>query len=1012
MLLESLGPCAQYYFVSTSSNKSDLSIVSPRSNGARSKGAFTAQKMLAAEPTRVQQLLAVKHKSLISFLALYITYLDPITRVSTEDVYPWASDQRLRKDVLTAFNDANRTWLRERGYGLSDLAAWRWILSARLSEVAVSRLNALANSRNHGFRAGPVPVFLILFLLRRRHINDRALRMILTLIWDRLLEQDALKTNARSNDGAQVSSNVVPTDLSEHLIFHAGSIMVLVVRLLRRARKVWPAALPSIAVIATRYLAPAKKTNDSLPDRSADLDLRKWSFLFNSILSLLALPSSRQPFQSLAFHERAQFMIVRRMTEFEPALIISRKGYQAVAQVQIAHRKTLPEHEWARQKAKSWPPWRELKSGIDSNTGIEQGVSRGAWAIMRSQEAGYSEHGWDSMAKVFAGWDTDDSPTIQTRAIVPKGDPLWSLPCRSDGSVAVKNDAKLWYARIKATRTVSEAWACFLSYRDAQIQSGNRCAQLPYFSMFEKIIFDRKRKLIGEVGSADTFSESLGDSEHRPLPGDGTETWPDPGPQEAVYLRTRVPSIGSFSKAMIEDGVVPGGRFLEFLLHHAPTLQIADMYLRAGCLPSATRNSLVEGITPAEMCKVDIRIFTAYIHCLCRLPFIRPNLNGVSHRSRPISHALRLMDKREPCYWPPWNFLMMAFRTEGAIVDSSLYAHSPLVQDALAWSVMLCWRQRMKNVGLGMQFECFVSLCIGLAKSTLASQTLLRLLNRGAFVDDGGLEKSTPAGQKLSRLLKCGNFDSVEKSTLASWELIQGLPRDAFRRLANSPGKPSHSRLRNLALLRHNAEQVVANGPEILKAWFEELVGVENPLDRISSSALERNVGTEDIFSVTLMPRLLGVPHPTHLHAFVRVLGLHHDYDGILKIVQWMDRFAEELRRKWVETTNGERAMKKLIAAIRVFLEGSWPLVDSLANDGSVPAMEEYKSAPADTIQQVVDIIKRHEVWGDWPSDEDVEFYVTSDKRHIDYSDACQYFDLSCRDQLEDRPKSFRKRFI
>lgn len=1009
ILIASLGPRGSDYFVSVSSNKLDFSYTSARLVAERRKVVFIKRNRLALEHIDVLRLVSLRKKSLISYLALYITYLDPIEQAPDEDVYPWASDQKLRKDILEAFNDANLEWLRKRGYSISDLTAWRWILSARLSEVAIARLKVLANSHRNGFQAGRIPVFLMVFLLRRQHINDRALRMILTLIWDRLLEQDAFKENVRSDEITGISSTQASTQFDKHLYFHHGSIIVMVVRLLRHSREVWSAALPSISAIATKYLGSVRKTKDPLPDTIADPDHGRWAFLFNSLLRLLALPSSRHPFRSIIFHERAQFAIIRKMTQFEPALNISREGYRAVVQVQLAHRKTLPEREWARLKAKSWPPWKESKLGIDSDIGIERGISRAAEAITRSQEAGYAEQGWDSIAKIYAGWDTDQSPTIQTRAIVPRGDPSWQLPESSD---AVKDDARLWYARITATRTVSEAWACFLAYRDKQNQLGGKYSQWPYFSMFEKLIFEEKKGHLNQMNSMDRQSEILKGDEYDLLPGDGNETWPNPGPQKTVYTRTSVPRSDAFLKTITEDGVVPGGRFLEFLLQHATNIHQGTMHLAASNLPLATRISFFKGITAAEMCGVNIRIFAAYMHCLCRHSLASPDLENYSQRAMAISHAFQLMDKRKPCYWPPWSSLMVALRSDGAVVDRTLYLRNALVQDALAWSVMLYWLNQMRDIGLDLQFDCFQSLCIGLEKSTLASRKLVRLLDRGAFVDDGGLEQFTPAGRKLREVLEQHTSNSVEKSTLAGWELLRGLPPRDFRR----PGESHRStfpkllqiRPRNLARIRYNAEHVVTNGPEILKAYFEELVGVAKDSGPVISPKLKGECGESNFHSLTLLPKLLAVPHPVQLHAFIRVLGLHQDYDGILKVVQWMDRYADELHHQTRESMNGERAMRITMSAIRVFLEGTWTLDDDPEKNDSRHVDEATKAAPADTIQQAFETIDRQELWGGWASDDEVEFYIANGRRNTDYSDDCRRFELTC---LDDSPKSRFKGF-
>lgn len=1076
ILLASLGACAEYYFVSESSQKWDLSFASHSSLSARSKKTVSKRKRSLKKCSEfqasIQTSLRSKKRSLSSFLSLYITYIDPIRKDSQNDDLFWTSDQKLREDVLEAFSDANNTWLQTRGYSIADLVAWRWIISACSSETAIARLVVLANSRKYGFTAGHVPIFLVLLLLRRRDFNDCAFRTIITFVWGRLLDQDALENSGIANDNAGPLSVEASPKMDEHLFFRQGNIIVLIIRLWRRAREVWPAALPSVAEIATRYLGRAEKTKNPTPDTPANLNHRRLSSFFNSLLCLLALPTSKEPFVSIISRERAQFIIIRKMTQFDPPLVLNRKGYRAVAQVQIAHRKTIPEREWATLKAKSWPPWRQLRSGIDSDIGKERGISRAAEVIMRSQEAGYAEQGWDTVAKIYAGWDTDDSPTIQTRALVPRYGSSGSLLHSYEDSDAIENDVRTWSARIQATRTISEAWACFSNYRNSQIRSGKRYSQFPYFVMFEKIIFEEKRRHLSDSRSANMPAESLEISKHHPLPGDGKETWPDPGPQQIVYVRTPVPNFDTFFTSMIEDGIIPGGKFLEFLMHHATTLQRGEKILKASCLSRTTKESFLQGITTAELCAMNVKIFTAYIHCLCRHAYTALDSDSQSRKSFPVSYAFQLMEKRKPSYWPPWNFLMWALRRERAVVDSGFYGRNALVQDAIAWSVMLYLLYQLRNAGLSLQFSCFQSLCAGLEKSTLASRKLIRILDRGTFVDDDGLEECTPAGQQLRHLLERAASESLEKSTRAGWKLLRGLPHSAFDcvepsensakvlqsragkfapighmvqdvmahdpeirgvsfedvpgamtapdRLishSTSPNYPGHgnekllrSRRKNLARIRYNAKHVVGNGLEILKACFEELVGITKASDLVNSPEPRGESEINDFSSITLLPRLLEVPHPSDLHAFIRVLGIHHDYEGILNVVQWMDQFATELYHQSMESMNGERRMRTLLTAIRIFLEGHWQMDDDSPNDDSNSIDEANRAAPAGIVQQVNEIILKQDFWGGWPTDEEIDIYILNGKERPDYSEECCRFESDCQDQPSRvRMRNFKK---
>jgi hypothetical protein len=930
MLIASLGnELSSKYLEPEGSGRVDLSFQDPRTIITHGRKVFKTSKTLAAS------LIVDRKISLITFLSFYIMYLDPIIP-SPEDIYSANCSYKLKVYTRKFLNDKNFTWLHERGYDITDLTAWRWILSAESSEVCAARLMVSTKNQRPGFIAGRIPVFLILFLLRRQDINGPALRLFLIFIWNRLLEQEAFETKVRLGEISVTSPIASSKEMGEFLIFDEHSTIILIVRLLRHARKVWPQALPSIAALAARYLGRATLTTESSPttrpsspysrdsssNTTSDPNPAKWSFLFNTFLSLLALPSSKHPLQSIIFHEQAQFSIIRKMTEYKPALVIDRRGYRALARVQIARKKTPSEREWARLKLKSWPPWRRIETGRDMDVSMEQGISRAAEIIMRSEEAGYAELDWERDAKVFTGWDTDKSPTIQTRT-------LFSRPSRSRLlSDSNDDDASLWCARITATRTAPEAWACFIAYQDTQKRSKTRLSQPPYFAMFEKIIFEEKRHYLDPVKPMQKAGE------HNPLPGDGKETWQIPGPQEAIYVRAPVPDRDEFFQMMLKDKIVPGPRFLEFLLRYAKTLKSGTEYLEASSLPAGIKRALIEDPPSAEICNVDVKIFTAYIGYLCQHALTSRQLRAQPDDSTPLEHAFRLMDLRQPSYWVPWSFLLLALSRNSIVVDSDLYGLNATVQDSLAWSVMCHWLHRMRSVHLDLGFECFHRLCRGLEKATCASGKLLQQLRLGNFFYTGGREGQISPSEKLERL----------------------------------------------AIIKQNAERVLADGPSILKCCFEELVAVGNAPNPLRSSDSPCESEMSDAHPTTLLPMLNEVPHPVNLHAYIRVLGLYHDYEGILKVVQWMDRFAKAIHIQSSEYMNGGRAMRTLITAVRVFVEGSWPFDDDPVKDlgGTTQLLE---AAPEDILHKVSEIIKKQELWGGWASDDEVDLYI---QRHVD----------------------------
>src|SRR6202041_1208945 len=115
------------------------------------------------------------------------------------------------------------------------------------------------------------------------------------------------------------------------------------------------------------------------------------NFICNRFLALLSKPTSLCPKLSIPFQEKAQFDVLRSMANNVPPLIITQEGYRAVARVQLARKKTAQEQEWARLKARSWPPWKENRTAMDEEKGVEFGFSRASRIMSQMHQAGY-EH--------------------------------------------------------------------------------------------------------------------------------------------------------------------------------------------------------------------------------------------------------------------------------------------------------------------------------------------------------------------------------------------------------------------------------------------------------------------------------------------------------------------------------------------------------------------------------------------------------------------------------------------
>jgi hypothetical protein len=179
-----------------------------------------------------------------------------------------------------------------------------------------------------------------------------------------------------------------------------------------------------------------------------------------------------------------------------------------------------------------------------------------------------------------------------------------------------------------------------------------------------------------------------------------------------------------------------------------------------------------------------------------------------------------------------------------------------------------------------------------------------------------------------------------------------------------------------------------------VEQYFKLLVGKESftKLDEAASSPL---TDTRDLDDLPPTPRLLAVPEPALLHAYVRALGWHGSHDRILRALKWMIRHQEELAEVSDRARNGPNIMRRTIVATRVFLERSWLSANSLldydyaAQDAFARAEIEDKpealkrlEAPAYEVQveEARQLVESVSAWGGWPSDYEVEAYCRHER--------------------------------
>ena len=820
--------------------------------------------------------------------------------------------------------------LEQQGYTAPDVALWSFILSAKNAHVAAKAVFASSRPRQAtgANSTRPVPTFVFLFLLRREYLPVSALRLLLLHALDRVPANRKTvpdEPNADRNGALAGSALKTPCpseqDVPSIPVLDETTAFIIFARLLRHALAVWPRAIEAIAQLLLKYLAGLRSEN---LDASEKEYASRISFSYNRALQLISRPASIHPMRSSAYQERAQFDVLRRMNEFTPPLSISREGYRAVARVQLARKKSEQEMEWARLKSKSWPPWKEDRTGMDADKGIDYGLSQATHVIRRMREAGYGDRLWEKVANIFAGWDTDQSPTIQTRKL-PVDRRLERQRVSAQGE-----QLQIWAARVEATRTIQEAWALFLSYESSKLPP----AQDVYLAMFKRIDAE-ERRLKSDSARDDRFHAWNSEADEV-LPGDRRETFPAPiNPAEGVYVPSPPPSIDELFDRMISTGLRPTGRLLRYLLRHADDLSQLVKFLRFSRHSTAEKVLLSPEIDDSELKQFPSQTIAAFIQGLCRCSgtlstgtfadLQTQHILGYDLRKfHPAVHAYRLLELRKPMYRPAWFALIEALGRSKVVLLNLRHGTPPALNDIVAAIMIRQVVVIMRKLTLDIDDRSFSAICDGAAR---AAQSALRIRNSTAH-------------------------------QMSAWDLGSVYDTEALDDLSHS------------SRAMKEADEFLSRGSLFLRSLFQSVVEGRASLP---TPATDHNL-------TRTIPRLVDAPHPSVLHAYVRALGFLKDYEGIFWLVKWMVDHHVDLRHAMEESKGAKRHLRILLCAIRVFLERSW------GHDFKVKLSDPDKlasRAPEELVMLVREHIESVPEWGGWPVDEEAEEYWQIRKQHV-----------------------------
>ena len=990
-LIDALGPIGlEYVNQQEACGKVDLSYVADPTLLVVDRNEAIKEAAKAKEAAKIVRTSGNHRVSLKEVLVQYLRHVDPILQHQARSENPNLTNKYLDDALLSLFSKGNSRCLQRRGWDVTDLMNWTWILTSETTERAATRLLAVAHlgfTKTGGGRS--IPQFLFTFLLRRDP-SAAALRSLLIYAWKLLKESESLREplpplEKLSGETAQgeglTSTPMVKSAEDDPLGMKETVFIIIVLRLLRSALKVFPAACESIAALINRYLdglnfrkGASQKTTPTLEDTA------RLTHAYNTLLKMVSHPALIGPFRSAFHQQRAQFSLLRRMNQFQPPLIVDRKGYRAVVSMQLRHKKILKEREWEQMKARSWPPWKEDKLGIDADIGVEHGISRAMEALRRSWEAGYAPDNWDAIASILSGWDTDGSPTIQTRAT------LFPHERRTE-------DAQIWASRVRSTRTLDEAWSCFLTYKDQAFADVG--AFHVYHQMFEKIVQDAKRPPTENANPISTGHQD----DQSPLPGDGLEVLAAPkSPREAIYVRRPPPTIEEFAEIMAQDQIRPARKFLSTMLLNAPNLESGLKYLEASTMTNAQVNVLRDDKPPATpeaqaaLESIPPYMFSAFIGLLTRFSPSIPDTRqhekynlvqtglvldsmmaeteraqlGVlpipsdsnqfvelppSTRSiviNPLLRAIQLVLAQKPRDRRPWYHLLRALSAARVVTDVASRFIDQHYQDIKTWQIMCRLLNEMLEIDLYLNLEGFQLLC-------------------------AGLEKAIFAGERLSR-----NQRFCEES-------IFGDDREFSTDRALSSGLPLIKELFRDLVRSESMQQ------EIPVSLTEEISEMDKSVEKQGASEIDEIEADIEAKPTTesgaflppgcLLPRLLEAPHPACLHRFIRILGLRGDYYGLLDLVEWMSLYADEIKAVADENANGHRMMRRCVTAIRVFMERSWT-VEAEARGEDRGTKEKRRQiegrAPAGIVKAIKDIVEGNKGWGGWPTSDEVEHYCAN----------------------------------
>jgi len=852
--------------------------------------------------------------------------------------------------------------LARNGHRQSVIRVWVAVLLSRDSTKAVQLFGDAvqrAKSESDG-----IPIVLVRAVLRRRNMTAVALKSFLSNLIDVVDcggPEITTPTHSGLTEQDDYSSGVTQYDI--FLLRRWLLLYEMFQGLINHALRVYPDALEYIASSWVKCMSRFPiKHSENVPV-NAILTLFHNRFLF-----CLSAPAALEPMKTSYNQINAQGHVLQHMVSLSSPLNLNREGYRGVLRVHLARPKTSTERVWASLKSESWPPWKEDRTGMDALIGPEHGISQAGRVVHRLQEAGFPLTSWEKNAMVLAGWDTDGTPTIQTRT-------------QLKGMRSLLEDPVIWAARIRSTGTRKEAWACFLAHED----TGYRPNEEIYLAMFEKIMAQEVR-MAGErrvdIRSFDpedhpeeTVYARMNSWERSADPllrGDVKEVFPGPrSAHQEIYTRSDLPDALQLLSRMESQGVKPRGRLLIYLMTNTPSWEIGWKVFE-----TAVGNEVEDWLEPFRVFQktaLDLRtqeLLSALIQLMIRFPTsvrVEEKLAGL--RMRHLSLGDWALDSKQPL----------------ALATNLLLLHRPY--DVRAWDAYFSGLASI-SPGFSLLHRGRSGFTEGFdmegGNEVLNEPINLLVAHRLAHHATQAMRERDIHVDKSIFRHRC---TIVYRAAEVASDILDGDLLDGFSRHQDS--------VPVIKQISREAERLREDSDWIRKD-FEHLVGMSTQaiVDRDKAQSKDtktsgRSVANDEEPSVSV-PRLNTVPPPALLHSYVRAIGAVHDYRGISRLFHFMKEYWPELCSRKAEDRSGDEQIRRVITAAKMYLQFGRDASRWLDMDED-ELREELKrcsitdpghwAAPIEVVTSVHDVVKSmREEWGAWPKVHEMWVYIENGK--------------------------------